>query len=186
MGYRYVIEEATFTPDIRDGELRVAMGVRNEGVAPFYSPWLMHLYLLDRQTREVVWSAPFQSVDIRTWLGGESWTQPDWVPVEHWSVNVVDNQWSAAPLRWATPPPLHRVEERFQVELPAGEYFLAVGIPDPANDRPNLRFANSWYFNGALHPLGVVGIGAFHGGSLPEDLVFDDPFQDHSINYAAP
>ena len=186
MGYRYVIEEATFNTEIRDGALRVTMGVRNEGVAPFYSPWPMHLYLLDRQTREILWSAPFQSVDLRAWLGGEGWTPPDWVPVDHWSMNIVEDHWSANPPQWTTPPPLHRVEERFQVELPAGAYFLAVGVPDPANGRPNLRFANSWYFNGALHPLGIVGVGGVRGGALPEALVFDDPFLDHSISYASP
>ncbi|MEE2757990.1 MAG: DUF4832 domain-containing protein [Myxococcota bacterium] len=183
MGYRYVMEGVEFSPRVTNGSLRVALTIRNEGVAPFYYRWPVTVYLLDEQSRQPVWQAQYQGADIRTWLGGEEWTTPDWIPVNHWSQNIVENRWADTVLEWGLPAPLHRIDERFDVNLPEGRYLLAVGIPDPANGRPNLRFANGWYLNGGFHPIGLVGVGQQAGGPLPADMVFDDPFFDQSLSY---
>ena len=103
MGYRFVMEQAGFTPRIVNGDLRVALAEKRR-VAPFYD-WPLKVYLLDSDTRAPVWSDAFGGVDIREWLGGEDWTSPDWVPVDHWSQNVVENNWADVALGWGTPPP---------------------------------------------------------------------------------
>ena len=184
MGYRFVMEEVGFTPKIVDGNLRVTMNVRNEGAAPFYYPWPLQVALLDLITRRPVFRRNFESVDIRSWLGGEGWTQPDWMPVDHWSRNIIKDHWADTALEYEIPPPTHQVDESFTVNLPAGRYILAISILDPANGEPNLRFATSWYLNGGWHPVGIVGIGDAEGSALPAGFEFNDPHTDYSISYA--
>lgn len=36
MGYRFVVDEASFTPHIQNDDLHIQFTVRNQGAAPFY------------------------------------------------------------------------------------------------------------------------------------------------------
>ncbi len=184
MGYRFVLDEVGFTPNIIDNTLRVTAAVRNEGAAPFYYDWPLQVALLDSESRQPVWASTFESVDIRRWVGGAGWPSPDWLPLEgNWSQFVAPDHWSVEPLQWAAPPPTHHIDETFQVNVAEGEYVLALAILDPASGRPNLRFANSWYFQGGYHPVGRIVVGDGLGGPLPGDMAFDQLHTDRSINY---
>lgn len=187
MGYRFEIESARFTPDLAAGPLEVALTVKNVGSAPFYYDWPMMVALLDPVTRAVVWQQAFESVDVRNWLGGADWPDPDWAPVgpndANWSQFVAPDYWTDSPLAWQTPAPLHSVSEVFDPQVPPGTYLIAVAVADPANGKPNLRFATSWYLNGGWHPLGTVSNDGSPAGDLADDFRFDDPYMDQSLNY---
>ena len=183
MGYRFLLESARFTPEVVEGQLTVSLTIRNVGAAPFYYDWPVQVALVDPETREPVWSATYDGVDIRTWLGGEDWPEPAWSPRDHWSRFSPSNEWSPAVLEWGRPAPEHVIDQDFAVAAPDGTYLLTVAILDPANEAPSLRFATGWYLNGGRHPLGLVTIGADEGGPLPDDFVSDDPWLDGTLNY---
>ena len=190
MGYRFVVDEATFTPNITHGELQVQATVRNEGSAPFYYDWPLLVGLLDPTTRAPVWTAQFDSVDIREWVGGAEWPAPEWRPVgpndANWSQYVAPDHWTEEPLEWSIAPPTHVARGQFSPTVPSGQYIVALAIADPANGKPNLRFATSWYVNGGWHPLGIVSTEGRVNGGLPADFRFDDPHRDESIRYDLP
>ena len=61
-------------------------------------------------------------------------------------------------------------------KVPAGEYVVALSIPDPDLEELGLRFAIQNYFEGDFHPLGIVAYGVNPTGRftlLPES--FADP-----------
>ena len=69
LGYRFVIEQATFSAAVAvAGRMDVALTVANVGSAPFYYRWPVEASLLDA-TRTVVWRATF-AADITQWLPG--------------------------------------------------------------------------------------------------------------------
>ena len=183
LGYRFVLDEVGFTPEITGDAIRVTLAVTNTGAAPFYYDWPLEVSLLDPDTREVVWADTFDSVDIRRWTGGSGWTLPQWEPVDYWAQFVVREGWSDAPPEWSAPPASHVVDETFRVDAPAGRYLLALSVLDPAGMVPSLRFATQWYFDGGRHPVGVVSVGGGGGGALPGETRFDDPGQDTSLRY---
>ena len=183
MGYRFLLESVSFSPEVVDGRLRVSLTVRNEGSAPFYYDWPLQVSLLDGATREVVWRRTFDEVDIRDWLGGENWPDPQWIPRDNWPHFVAPDHWAEGPLAWQVPAPAHVVNQTFQIDHPPGTYLLALAVLDPAGQLPSLRFATSWYLNGGRHPVGLVTIGPGQGGPLPEDMVFHDPWLDQSLQY---
>ena len=180
MGYRFVLEDIGFTPQVTDGRLRVCVSVKNEGSAPFYYDWPVEVALLDNDTRAPVWSATFNNADVRTWQPGANWTEPQWAGSGE--AEIVEG-WSSEPLRWGTPPASYKIDETFSVAVPNGTYILAIAVLDPAGDVPSLRFATSQYFNGGRHPVGRVAVGSGQGGALPESLDFDDPGSDDSLHY---
>ena len=143
MGYRFVLEEATFTPNIGDGDLQVQLRIRNEGSAPFYYDWPLLVGLLDVTTHVPLWTAEFDSADIREWVGGAHWPAPDWRPVgpgdANWSQYVAPDHWTDRPLEWLIAPPVHATRGQFSPMVSPGRYILAIGIADPANGKPNLR-----------------------------------------------
>ena len=187
MGYRFEIESARFTPDVQRGALELELSIRNVGAAPFYYDWPLVVALLDPVDHSLVWQQNFESVDIRDWVGGAVWPDPDWTPVgpndANWSQFVAPNHWTDNPLAWQTPAPLHTVRGVFTPRVPLGQYLLAVGVADPANGKPNLRFATNWYLSGGWHPLGTVSNDGRPAGDFPNGFVFDDPHTDQSINY---
>ncbi|NMB73558.1 MAG: DUF4832 domain-containing protein [Myxococcales bacterium] len=180
LGYRFVVEDVGFTPSVTAGRLRVSLSVKNEGSAPFYYRWPVEVSLLDLETREPVWSATFQDADIRSWLPGQDWTEPEWTTSG--DAKVIAG-WSRSPLRWGTPPATHTLDETFSVSLADGTYILALAVLDPAGMLPSLRFATRQYFRHGRHPIGLVAVGAGRGGALPPDMVFDDPKTDDSLHY---
>lgn len=178
LGYRYILEKVSFNPKLDDGTLRVSLQVRNTGSAPFYHDWPVEISLLDPADCSVVWKEKFARVDIREWLPGEGWPEPEW------EKNKPNPDWiSRGTPGWKKPPQSHVVSGSFKPTVPTGKYILALAVLDPAGDLPSLRFATKQYFNGGRHPLGMVAVNQSGGGALPRAMVFDDPAQDHSLHY---
>ena len=107
LGYRFVIEQATFSAAIAvGGRLDVALTVANVGSAPFYYRWPVEASLLDA-TRTVVWRATF-AADITQWPPGgatndvEASFTPD-VPAGTYTlaVTVLDPAGNTPSLRFA-------------------------------------------------------------------------------------
>jgi len=162
MGYRFVLTDASYTESINDTEkLEVSFGVKNVGSAPFYYDWPVEVALLDKDSKEVVWSDRIQNVDIRDWKSGDDWD--------------FDNN------RYKEEAKTYRVSGSFDIpkELKNGEYILSVSILDPASMKPSVKFAVTNYYNGGRTALGIVGIGVNPSGSLP---AFDD-LQSDGLSY---
>ena len=184
-GYRFLLEQVTFPARVQPGEpFEVELNVRNVGAAPFYYDWELELALLDPETLEPVWRAPFDGVDIRDWLPGSGWPAPEFVPYDSWPGFVAE--WPEGELAYATPALSHPASGRFTPELPEGEYILSLAILDPGGQVPSVRFATKNYLEGGRHPVGIIAIGEGQGGALPETLRFDDPNADRTLRYLAP
>jgi hypothetical protein len=154
MGYRFVLEDAEFNSFVGDDrKLTVSFDVKNIGSAPFYYDWPVEIALLDKDSKEVVWSDRFDNVDIRSWKSGDDWD--------------FDNN------RYKEEAKIYRVSGNFNTpkELKNGEYILSVSILDPSSMRPSVKFAVTNYYKGGRTAIGVVGIGVHPSGSLP---AFDD------------
>ncbi len=66
MGYRFVIDKATYSETVESGgTLALSFEVKNVGAAPFYYPWQVEVNLLDME-RKPVWSSTIKE-DIRKW-----------------------------------------------------------------------------------------------------------------------
>ncbi len=182
-GYRYILEKVAFTPSVTDGNLRVVLQVKNVGSAPFYYDWPLEVSLLDSNDRSVVWKQTFDDTDIRDWLPGDGWTEPEWSPTSEWPKFHPNKNWVDGTPGWETPPKTHTVSGDFEVTIPPGRYILALAILDPAGQLPSLRFATNQYFKGGRHPIGIVAVNQGNGGPLPENIVFDDPAEDGSLHY---
>ncbi|HKJ78701.1 MAG TPA: DUF4832 domain-containing protein, partial [Prolixibacteraceae bacterium] len=180
-GYRYILDSVKFS--ISDS-LKIAFDVTNTGSAPFYYDWPVEVALLDSSTLEPVWQATMDSADIRDWLPGEGWTDPEWKYVGSWQEYHPNENWnpSATP-GWTTPPAANKVEDKFKIDLADGTYILSLSILDPAGDVPSIKFATTNYINGGRHPLGLVKVGENSCDTLPADFQFDDPKLDNSLYY---
>lgn len=190
LGYRFLLERVAFTPRVRPGDrLRVTFRVRNVGSAPFYEDWPVEAALLDRETRRPVWRGRFEGVDLRRWLPGDGWTEPEWVPIPQWPRKAPREGWSSSPPSWREPPEAREESGSFAVRVPDGTYLLTLAVLDPAGERPSLRLATRWCLEGGRHPVGLVavgsGAGAGEGGPLPEGFRFDDPAADATLRYDA-
>jgi hypothetical protein len=158
-GYRFVMEEFAFSPFVRNlGDLTIKLRVKNTGSAPFYRDWPVRLNLLDPSSHRVMWSQEIENLDIRTWLPGDDWDEKVGryrVPAKTYSVDTV-------------------VSLPGYLKLPAGEYVLALSIPDPGLGELGLRLAIQNYFEGDFHPLGIVAYGVNPAGRFtlqPESFV---------------
>ena len=186
MGYRYILNEVQFNPQVINNQLMVSLSVTNEGSAPFYYDWPVEVALHDANTREVVWQDIFENIDIRSWHPGENWTAPEWEEYDNWPGQVVADNWSNESIGWGSPPTVNSESGTFNVSLPDGEYVLSLSVLDPAGMQPSLRFVTSNYWNGGRHPVGIVSIGSSGGGLLPDGFSFDDPKTDDSLSYEGP
>jgi hypothetical protein len=182
-GYRYILEKVAFNPSVTNGTLRVVLHVKNVGSAPFYYDWPLEVSLLDPNDRSVVWRQTFAETDIRDWLPGEGWTDPEWSRIGGWSQYKPARNWVNGTPSWTSPPKTYKAASDFKVTLPTGRYILALAVLDPAGHLPSLRFATRQYFNGGRHPIGILVVNQGSGGSLPGDMAFDDPAKDNSLHY---
>jgi len=145
-GYRYVLNEVRFS---LSDSLKIAFDVTNTGSAPFYYDWPVEVALLDSKSLKLVWKSTLDKADIRNWLPGEGWTDPDWRAVSGWSEYLPDSTWNATgKCEWKNPPKKNTVEGKFKVNVPKGTYILSLSILDPAGNLPSLRFATKNYLNG--------------------------------------
>ena len=181
-GYRYILEKVAFSPSVTKGTLRVVLHVKNVGSAPFYYDWPLEVSLLDSNDRRVMWQQTFDETDIRNWLPGDGWSAPEWSPTSGGKYQP-DRNWMNGTPGWTTPPKTYQASGDFELTVPTGRYILAIAILDPSGRLPSLRFATSQYFKGGRHPIGIAAVNQGNGGSLPGDMVFDDPAKDDSLHY---
>ena len=159
-GYRFVLEKFSYTSQVLEGgTLSINLKIKNTGSAPFYYDWPVRISLLDHQSKQVVWSHPIDSIDIRDWLPGDDWDEEN------------DEYKSAATS--------HHISTHIQLPahsvLPEGKYIVALSIPDPGDETLGIRLAIKNYFVGDYHPLGYVG----YGRNPPSiDLLDEDSFDD--------
>ena len=180
-GYRYVLNEVRFA---LNDSLKIAFDVTNTGSAPFYYNWPVEVALLDTKSHKPVWKSTLDKADIRKWLPGEGWTDPDWTAVSGWSEYIPDSTWNASgKCEWQKPPVKNTVKGSFKVEIPRGTYLLSLSINDPAGNLPSLRFATANYIIGGRHPIGLVDIGKKQCSLLPAGFSFDNPEMDNSLHY---
>jgi hypothetical protein len=164
-GYRFVIDAVTYPSRIdKDQEFTVSFSVRNTGSAPFYYNWPVELSLLD-EANKVVWSADFDSVDIRNWLPGDKWL--------------------TAGSYYSVPADTFEARGVFKLDahLNSGRYTLALAVLDPAGRRPSLRFAIKNYLKGGRHPIGSIGVGTDIQSVELDPTKFDDPYLDKTLKY---
>jgi hypothetical protein len=180
-GYRYVLDEVRFS---LNDSLKITFDVTNTGSAPFYYNWPVEVALLDSVTRKPVWKAKMNNVDIRKWLPGENWTDPEWKYVGSWQVYHPNENWNPSKTsEWATPPAVNKVKDQFKIDVPNGNYILSLAILDPAGDLPSIKFATGNYIKGGRHPMGLVNVGKNECDTLPSGFKFDDPNNDNSLYY---
>lgn len=180
-GYRFVLDEVRVS---MDDSLKVSFDVRNEGSAPFYYNWPVEVALLNASTLQPVWKSVMKSADIREWLPGSGWTGPEWTQTSDWRGAIPHETWTSSGISgWSVQPRAYTVDEKFQVNLPSGNYVLALAILDPGGMLPGVRFATANYINGGRHPMAIVNPVAATVAELPASFSFDEPFNDKSLYY---
>jgi hypothetical protein len=180
-GYRFELNEVRFS---LSDSLRIAFDVTNTGSAPFYYDWPVEVALLDITTHKPVWSSILENADIRKWLPGDGWPDPDWITVPGSSEYKPDPDWNATgKCEWEKPPQKNTVDGKFKADIPDGTYILSLAILDPAGNSPGLRFATANYLKGGRHPIGMIDFGKKQCHRLPADFPFDDPAEDISLHY---
>lgn len=180
-GYRYILNEVRFS---LSDSLKISFDVTNTGSAPFYYNWPVEVALLDSVTLKPVWKAKMDKVDIRKWLPGDGWTDPQWNYVNSWQQYLPNENWNPAKTsEWVTPPAKYTVEDKFKVDLTNGTYILSLSILDPAGDLPGIKFATANYLKGGRHPVGLVKVGENKCDTLPAGFKFDNPNADNSLYY---
>jgi len=180
-GYRYVLDEVRFS---MSDSLKVSLDVTNTGSAPFYYNWPVEVALLDSVTLKPVWKSKMNNVDIRKWLPGDGWTDPQWNYVGGWQEYHPDVNWNPSKTwEWAKPPVKYTIADKFKVEIPNGSYILSLAILDPAGNLPSVKFATGNYLKGGRHPMGVIKIGKNECDTLPAGFKFDDPNTDNTLFY---
>ena len=151
------------------GDLSIRMTVRNTGSAPFYLNWPVAVALLDPQSRQPVWSAPLDGIDVREWLPGEDWDS------DAFAYRNPAKQYDAAGIA------------RLPEDLSRGEYILAIAILDREGGMaPSVRFAIRNYLTGGWHPFGIIGIGGALRDASLKGVAFDSPAFDRTLSYQIP
>ena len=166
LGYRFVLDEVSYTPNVSPGgTLKVRFIVRNIGSSPFYYNWPIEVSLLNPDTKQPVWKAVFQNLDIRKWLPGD--------------------QWDKVLRKYTIEPEKNVITGEFKIsrELKKGEYILALSILDPGGYVPAARFAVKNYFNGGRHPIGKIGVKKALGSFNLNETAFDDLNTDRTLYY---
>jgi hypothetical protein len=163
LGYRFVISEINYPKKIdAANNFTISFKVKNTGSTPLYYNWPVEVSLLDPKTRLPIWKQTCTNLDVRSWLPGDKWDSKNQT-----YVIAADEQ---------------TIKQTFRlIDVPAGEYVLALAILDPAGNRPSVRFAIKNYYNGGRHPMGKVGVDK----NIDSFLItqFDDIQSDTSITY---
>lgn len=165
LGYRFVIQSATYTSSANPGgRFRLSFQVTNMGASPFYYDWPVQVTLLDPETRQPVYKEVMDGVSISDWMPGEGW----------------NTETSA----YTTPAPVYDVEATLQIPktLEKGEYLLALTMLDPAGLQPAAVFANKNYITGGYTVLGTFGVGS-EPEPLSDSYKFNKPDEDNGLQY---
>lgn len=141
MGYRFVIKAFSYPQNIsKKKSFNISFKVQNTGSSPFYYNWPVELSILDTNTHKKIWSKILDNVNISEWMPGENW-------------DAISNKYRIA-------PKTYNIESTLKLDknIPDGKYIVSVSILDPAGMLPSLRFANTNYFLGGIHPMGYIGL----------------------------
>lgn len=166
LGYRFVLSDFSYTPKIEKGRpFDIRFKLTNDGSSPFYYDWPVEISLLDAVTYEKVWGEVLNSVKISEWMPGENW-------------NVDES-------RYLNEAPVYTINESLVIDkkLVPGKYILAISILDPAGMVPSVRFANTNYFEGGIHPVGYIGINRYLKDYEINPSTFSDLQSDESLKY---
>jgi hypothetical protein len=166
LGYRFVLDEVGYTPKVLPGgKFKVKFTVHNVGSSPFYYNWPVEVSFLNPDTKQPVWNAVFQGVDIREWLPGDEWD-----PILR---------------KYKIEPEKNMITGEFILpgDIQKGEYILALSILDPAGNIPAVRFAITNYFKGGRHPIGKIGVNKTLSSFKLEETMFDDLYSDRTLYY---
>jgi hypothetical protein len=166
LGYNFMLNQFTYTPNILPGDsLHINFAVTNIGSSPFYYNWPVEVSLLNPETKQPVWKAICNNLDIRTWLPGDKWDN-------------VNKKYTIVPNKNA-------VTTSFKIpqNMQAGEYIIALSILDPAGNLPCVRFSIKNYFKGGRHPMGKIGVAKKIKDIELNDAGFDDLYSDRSLHY---
>ncbi len=166
LGYRFVLSDFSYTPKIEKGKpFDIRFKLTNDGSSPFYYNWPVEISLLDAITHEKVWGKVLNSVKISEWMPGENW-------------NVDED-------RYLNEAPVYTINESLVIDkkLVPGKYILAISILDPAGMVPSVRFANTNYFEGGIHPVGYIGINSNIKDCKIDPSTFSDLQSDKSLKY---
>jgi hypothetical protein len=182
-GYRLAIEELRYPARVEPGQkFKMSFTVKNLGSAPTYYNWTIELSLLDPTTRQPVWKANFEGIDIRKWLPGDFSDKGKGRPVGDKA--HAGFEWDTG-LDYDIAPASNLITGRFKLpsSLQAGEYLIALAILDPAGNLPSVKFAVVNYLKGGRHPLGRIGLGLECQKAEMSPDEFDDPQSDRSLRY---
>ena len=181
-GYRYLLNEVRFS---LSDSLKISFDVTNTGSAPFYYNWPVEIALLDSLSHQPIWKAKMDKVDIRDWLPGESWTNPEWNYVGSWQEYLPNETWNSSGITgWSVPPLVYTEEDHFKIDSLKGTYILTLAILDPAGNLPVVKLATKNYLKGGRHPVGIVNFNKKQCNPLPADFLFDNPGLDNSLYYS--
>jgi hypothetical protein len=166
LGYRFVLSSFVYPRQVKNNEsIDISFRLTNQGSSPFYYDWPVEISLLDIKTHKKVWAKVLDKVKISQWLPGENWS-------------VTEN-------RYMEEPPVYTVNDSLKIDssIKPGEYIIAISILDPAGMVPSLRFANTNYFEGGVHPVGYIGIGCRIRNFTINPSLFYDIQSDRSLGY---
>ncbi len=166
LGYRFVMTSFVYPRQVQNGEsLRIEFKVTNTGSSPFYYDWPVEISLLDASTHKKVWAKVLHTAKISQWMPGDNWSTDE--------------------NRYKEEPPVYTINEKLLIDqsVNPGTYILAVSILDPAGMLPSVRFANTNYFEGGLHPVGYIGVGCKIKSYALDPSDFMDIQSDTSLRY---
>ena len=137
LGYRFVINEATYTESYED-TFKVSLEVTNTGSSPLYYDWPIQFSLL--ADGKIRFKYTLNDFPLSSIMPGDDWNR---------ETRAYD-----------TAPESYTITAEFPVTgLEDGDYMLCVSVPEPNGGIPALRFANENYTVFAMTPLGWIGVG---------------------------
>jgi hypothetical protein len=166
LGYRFILSEFTYNKKINYGNtFDISFKVKNEGSSPFYYDWPVEISLLNKTTKEKVWSSVLNDVKTSQWMPGENWD----------NVNG----------KYLTEPTTYEIDRTLTLDtnLPSDEYIIAISVLDPAGMMPSLRFATLNYFTGGRHPMGYIGVGKEISNYQINSSEFNNIYTDSTLSY---
>ena len=166
LGYRFVLTEARFPKRVEPSQsLTFGFQVKNMGSSPIYGHWKLALCLANLTTHKPVWTGILEGVDPRVWLPGR--------------------RYDTKQKCYTIPAETYAVERTLKLpqDLTPGNYVVALATLDAeGGNQPAVRFAIENYWQGGLHPLGIIGVGQPPEARLDPATFFRDGV-DSTLHY---